>query len=299
MTTGTSAPGGGAPGPPGAAFPLVATCWTTAGSARPLDASEVSDLDALDRVRAVAEGGWSGLGFAHADLLQIRRTHGFAAVARAAEQAGITHVEVELVVDWWLPEPAWRPRWELLLEAADAFGSPFVKAGTAFGAPWADLSPLVRPLRRLGREAAGHGLRVALEPLPFSMVGSVPAGADLVRAVDDPAVGLAVDLWHVVRAGTSLAELAACLTPELVVAVELDDADAEPVGTLFEDTRDHRRYCGEGVQDVVGFVRVLQDLGFRGPWGVEILSQEHRRASLTEGLRRARDTALACLHAAR
>lgn len=282
-----------------AEVPLVATCWTTAGTARPLDASEVSEHDVLERIRAVAEGGWCGLGLAHQDLEHLRATRGLDTVARAAADAGITHVEVELIGDWWLPEAAWRPRWDLLLEAADAFGSPFVKAGTAFSDPWADLSSLVPPLRRLAREAADHGLRVALEPLPFSMVGSLPAGADLVRAVDHPAAGLAVDFWHVFRAGTSLTELADCLTLDLVVAVELDDADAEPVGTLFEDTRDHRRYCGEGVQDVVGFIRVLDALGFPGPWGVEILSEEHRANSLTGGLRRARDTALACFAAAR
>lgn len=274
---------------------LVATCWTTAGTARPLDASEIASYSPLERIRAVADGGWAGLGFAHQDLERIRATTGFAVVAAAARDAGLTHVEVELVTDWWLPEESWRPRWDLLLEAAEAFGSPFVKAATEFSAPWSDLSRLVDPLRCLAIEAAEHGTRVALEPLPFSMVGSVPAAADLVRAVDHPGAGLAVDLWHVVRAGTTLDELAQCLTADLVAAVELDDADAEPVGTLFEDTRDRRRYCGEGAQDVRGFVAVLRRLGFTGPWGVEILSDEHRGLDLTTGLARARGTALACL----
>lgn len=278
---------------------LVATCWTTAGTARPLDASEVSSFTPFERIDAVAAGGWCGLGFAHEDLGLVRDGVGFAAVARHARAAGLTHLEVELVSDWWLPEGAWRDRWDLLLEAAEAFGAPFVKAGSAFSEPWADLTPLVEPLRRLAVEAGERGVRIALEPLPFSMVGSLPAGADLVRAVDHPAAGLAVDFWHVFRAGTSLPELSAALTPDLVVAVELNDADAEPVGTLFEDTRDRRRYCGEGVQDVVGFVRAMDDLGFAGPWGVEVLSEEHRAAPLAEGLARARTTALDCFERAR
>lgn len=139
---------------------------------------------------------------------------------------------------------------------------------------------------------------MALEPLPFAEVESLPRGADLVRAVDHPACGLAVDLWHVARAGTSPEALRESLTADVVVAVELDDADADVVGTLFEDTRDRRRYCGEGELDVVGFVRVLHEVGFRGPWGVEILSDEHRSLPLAEGLRRARETALTCLAAA-
>jgi len=278
---------------------LIATCWTTAGTARPLDASEVASSSPEERIEAVAAGGWAGLGFAHQDLAAMREGPGLARVARAARDAGLQHVEVELITDWWLGDEAWRERWDLLLEAAEVFGSPFVKAGTAFSDPWPDLSGLVAPLRRLAVEAGRRGVRVALEPLPFSMVGSVPVGADLVRAVEHPAAALAVDFWHVFRAGTSLDELADALTLDLVAAVELNDADAEPVGTLFEDTRDRRRYCGEGVQDVPGFIRVLDRLGYQGPWGVEILSDEHRAAPMQEGLARARSTTLRCFETAR
>lgn len=277
---------------------LIATCWTTSGTARPLDASEVASYAPEERIEAVARGGWAGLGFAHEDLAAMREGPGFGRVARAARDAGLQHVEVELITDWWLGEEAWRERWDLLLEAAETFGSPFIKAGTAFSEPWVDLSGLVEPLRHLAVEAGRRGVRVALEPLPFSMVGSVPAGAELVRAVDHPAAALAVDCWHVFRAGTALDELAAALTLDLVAAVELNDADAEPVGTLFEDTRDRRRYCGEGAQDVPGFIRVLDQLGYRGPWGVEMLSDEHRAASLDDGLARARSTTLRCFEAA-
>jgi sugar phosphate isomerase/epimerase len=274
---------------------LVATCWTTSGNARPLGVSEVSPYTPFQRIDAVADGGWAGLGFAHQDLDLMHRTRGFAEVAAHARSRGLRHVEVELVGDWWLDESVWRPRWALLLEAAEAFGSPFIKAGTAFSTPWTDLGPLVEPLRRLAQEAADHGTKVALEPLPFSMVGSLPVGAELLERVGHPAAGLVVDFWHVFRAGTSLDELRACLSPEMVVAVELNDADAEAVGDLFEDTRDRRRYCGEGAQDVVGFVDAVIDLEFTGPWGVEILSDEHRAAGLRAGLERARTTTLGCL----
>jgi sugar phosphate isomerase/epimerase len=83
-----------------------------------------------------------------------------------------------------------------------------------------------------------------------------------------------------------------------VVQVELDDADPEVVGTLFEDTRDHRRYPGEGSFDLTGFVEVVRGTGFTGPWGVEILSDAHRALPLDVGLARARDAALAVLRRA-
>jgi hypothetical protein len=42
-----------------------------------------------------------------------------------------------------------------------------------------------------------------------------------------------VDAWHVFRAGTSLAELRAALSPEMIFGVELVDAAHDEIGTLF------------------------------------------------------------------
>ncbi len=274
---------------------LLATCWTSAGAVRPRDEPEVSPIPVEERVRAVAAGGWAGIGLAQGDLEVVAATIGIEDLARQIRTAGLRYVEVELLTDWWLDAALWRPRWELLTAAATTLGAGTVKLGTAFGEPVADLGPFVEPARILAREAADLGFRLALEPLPFALVGSLPQGAELARRVDHPAFGLCVDAWHVFRAGTSLKALAACLTPGLVVNVELNDADPEPIGTLFEDTRDRRRYPGEGSFDLPGFVDVLSTAGFTGPWGVEMLSDEHRGLPLEEALRRARDSTLSLL----
>jgi sugar phosphate isomerase/epimerase len=70
--------------------------------------------------------------------------------------------------------------------------------------------------------------------MAFSMVGSVPAAADLMRKVGMPGRGVVVDYWHVFRAGTSLDELSAGLDADQIFGVELNDAAAEIRGTLFE-----------------------------------------------------------------
>jgi len=280
---------------PGAGIRLVATCWTSAGSSAPLVSPELSPFDASLRVRTAAETGWSGVGFGQDDLARVSETTGFAALRREIERAGLEHVEVELASGWWRADDSWRPTWQLLLEASRELDASFIKIGTDHAATAHENAPLVEPLRRLGDEALDAGARVALEPLPFGMVASIPQGAELVRAADHPAVGLVVDFWHVFRAGTPLGELERALAarPGVVFGVELSDADAEPRGTLFEDTRDNRRLIGEGAQDVEGFIRTMRRVGFDGPWGVEILSAEHRARPLREALEVARATALA------
>jgi sugar phosphate isomerase/epimerase len=276
---------------------LMATCWTSAGDVRPLDDPEISPWPVEARVSAVAAGGWAGIGLAQGDLEVVAATIGFDVLGRQIRDAGLRYAEVELLADWWREPECWRPRWDLLTSAAHALGAQTIKIGTAFGVAVIDHRPFVEPARALAREAEDLGLRLALEPLPFALVASVPQGARLAQDVDHPSFGLCIDAWHVFRAGTSLDELARCLSAELVVSVELDDADPEPVGTLFEDTRDRRRYPGEGSFDLRGLVDVLRTIGFDGPWGVEMLSDEHRGLALPEGLRRARDGALQVLAA--
>ena len=270
---------------------LVATCWTSAGNVAPLDKPEVSPFDAIDRVRAVASTGWAGIGFAHDDLKVVRETIGFAALRAEIDNVGLRHTEVELATGWWREDGvSWRETWELLLEAAQELGASFIKVGTEFGSPVDDITPFVIPLRRIADEAASVGTRVALEPLPFALIGTIPQGSDLIRAANHPAAGLLVDFWHVFRADTTLVDLVACLDPDMVFGVELCDAQPEVVGTLFEDTRDRRNLVGRGAQDVVGFIRGMREVGFQGPWGVEILSTEHRQRPLIDALTVARDT---------
>ncbi|MET0695668.1 MAG: sugar phosphate isomerase/epimerase family protein [Propionibacteriaceae bacterium] len=272
---------------------LVATCWTSAGNVKPLDRPELSPFSAIDRIAAVAATGWVGIGFGQDDLRVVGETVGFPALRAEIEAAGLRHVEVELASDWWRTDDlSWRTTWELLLEAAEGLQASFIKIGTAFGSPLQDFTPLVDPLRHLADEAAAAGTRVALEPLPFGLIGSIPQGAALIRATDHPAAGLLVDFWHVFRAGTTLPELVSCLDADLVYGVELSDAWAAPVGTMFEDTRDRRTLIGHGAQDVSGFIGAMREVGFEGPWGVEILSSEHRRLPLTEALSVARNSAL-------
>ena len=94
--------------------------------------------------------------------------------------------------------------------------------------------------------------------------------------------GLIIDMWHTERGGTPPAELAA-VPLRHIVGVELSDADAAQVGTLFEDTANRRRLCGEGSFDLQGCIsaprrRLDQALG------VEILSEAFRRLPVREAV---------------
>ena len=99
-----------------------------------------------------------------------------------------------------------------------------------------------------------------------------------------------IDVWHIERAHTPVADLAS-VPLNRIIGVELNDADPQVVGTLFEDTVHRRRYCGAGSFDLTGIITALRTAGWTGPWGVEILSEEHRSLPVREALSRAASSA--------
>jgi sugar phosphate isomerase/epimerase len=277
---------------------LIATCWTSAGDVTPMAPSEKSPHDVLERVRAVSVTGWSGIGIGFDDLKHVDDSIGFPALRKAISDAGLTYTEVELIDNWRQAADTANDVRDLLFRAATELDAIHVKIATPVGPVQSDPEWFVDSLRRLADHAGERGVHLALESMPYTMLGSVPQAANLVRTVDRANLGLLIDSWHVFRAGTTLEDLRQSLTPEIIFGVELDDAAELPIGALLEDSINERLLCGEGTFDLVGLVRTLVDVGFRGPWGTEIISRTHRGLPLLEALDKARGATASVLSAA-
>jgi sugar phosphate isomerase/epimerase len=284
---------------------ILATCWTWAGDAAPARGDETSPETIADRLSAVADAGWQGIGLVHADLAKVRDSIGLDQLARLIADNGITTVELEFISNWWtsgaLREESDRVRRELF-DAAAVLGVRTIKIGAelqSFGVenPVA-LEDFQTAFDAIATDAGRHGLRVAMEPMPMSNITTIAEGCRLVTEVGNPHGGLVVDTWHVARAGTPYAELPALLPIEHVFVVELDDAAAEVQGTLWDDTIDHRLLPGEGDLDTAAFIAALHQAGWRGHWGVEIISETHRTKPLRQAVTDAADKTRAALDAA-
>lgn len=277
---------------------LMATCWTTAGTALPLPGQSRSSLPLAERIATAARGGWRGFGLVHADLETYLTTGSLKDLRRLFNDHGIEHIELELIEHWWATDER-RPGSDVvrrdLFTAAEALGAQTIKIGPETTPQPVDPDEFAASFAALATEAAAHGTRVALEFLPFATHGnSLAMGIDLVTRVAHPAGGLCLDIWHVARPGADYAMIATALPVEYIFSVELNDAAPTPVGTLFEDTIHRRLLPGQGDFDVPAFINAVRATGFDGPWGVEILSDHHRTLPLAEGLTQARDATLAC-----
>lgn len=281
-----------------AAVDLIATSWTSAGDVRPGRTGGVSPVDVDDRIAAIAGSGYAGIGLGRDDLEHLRDTIGFPALRDRIAGAGLRHVEVEFLNDWWLEGPrraASDADRAVLLDAAEALGARHVKVGCGSFGDSRDHGRLLAELQRLGDEAAAHGTRIALEPGAGSALDLTGEAIALLRELRHPALGLMLDPWHLVRAGLPFEQVLADLPAELIVAVELSDGYAVCEGTLFDDTFDRRLPPGRGDFDVPAFVAAVRSAGFDGPWGVEVMSERTRRQAPADVLAECATAARECL----
>src|SRR3954468_1745341 len=272
---------------------LLATCWTSAGDAASDRPDLRSPLSLRERVEAASAAGFRGFGLLSDDLPAAVAAYGLNGIRVLLADNGIAHLELEGIPYWWDDGrhrvESDRVRQELL-QAAEALGARHLKV-----TPDGDDGPWNRDLwtarfAALAAQAADVGARLGLEFFPWSNVKTLRDGLRLVVDSGHPAGGVIIDTWHVARAQTPASELAD-VPLDRIVGVELNDADAHAVGTLFEDTVHRRRYCGEGVFDLTGMISALRKAGWNGPWGVEILSDKHRAQPVREALARVAATA--------
>src|SRR3954462_14151581 len=209
------------------------------------------------------------------------------------DDTGIVDLELEGIPDWWDNGPRREESDRIrhaLLTAAETLRARHIKVPPdGADAPW-NPNHWAAKLAELAAQADGVGARLGLEFFPWSNIKTLHDGLRLVEDAGHDAAGVVIDVWHIERAHTPVADLAS-VPLHRIIGVELNDADPEVVGTLFEDTVHRRRYCGEGSFDLPGIITALRAAGWTGPWGVEILSEEHRSLPVRDALDRAADSA--------
>lgn len=275
---------------------LIATCWTSAGNAAPLGPTEHSPLPISERITAIAETGWAGIGLVHDDLLAVRDTIGYEELGRQIKAAGLGIIEVEFINGWWstgAERKAADKIQEELFEAATILGARHIKVGAGNADDPLPIELMTSAFSDLADQAADAGIRLALEATPFSNLRTTAEAVQVVSGSNEFSGGLMIDIWHTAKSGLSNQEVWQLVPMDRVFAVEIDDGFHKTNGTLFEDTINNRAYCGRGDFDPASFVKYALQAGYQGPWGVEIISQEHRETPLVEGLKLAFDTAIA------
>jgi sugar phosphate isomerase/epimerase len=256
---------------------LLASYWTISCGIPHTD-SEYSPFDFRDRVESAARAGFKGFGLWHADLEHVLKTRSLREMKQILDDNGITHIELEFLTDWFLEGERKRQsdiRKRLLLDAAETLRAHHLKVGDFFQEK-ASMPRLIDAFARLCAEGAERGTKVGFELMPFAMIQTLEDSQKLVEGTGADNAGICLDTWHIVKLKIPFDHVRRIPLP-YITSVELNDGTFDCPWTLHEDTVNHRRLCGEGEFDVTGFIQAVQDAGYDGPWGIEVLSAELRK----------------------
>ena len=255
---------------------LLASYWTISCGIPHTD-REYSPFDFRDRVESAAKAGFKGFGLWHADLEHVLKTRSLQEMKQILDDNGIAHLELEFLTDWFLEGERKKQSdtcRKLLLDAAEALGAHHVEVGDFFQEK-ASMPHLIEAFAGLCAEAADRGTKVGFELMPFAMIRTLEDSLELVKESGAANGGICLDTWHIVKLKIPFDQLRR-IPSQYLTSVELNDGTFDCPWSLHEDTVNHRRFCGEGEFDVPGFIRAVQDAGYDGPWGVEVLSAELR-----------------------
>jgi sugar phosphate isomerase/epimerase len=179
----------------------------------------------------------------------------------AAFCAAIGCHRLQLVLPATTRGPSKEERWKTVRDRLAAISGVLAKHDVRLGLEF--LGPLVFRTRTSG---GGRGRRgEAAEtpssppPPPVPFVWTLPETIKL-GTESGPNVGVTLDAWHWHHSGGTVADIQACDAAR-IVHVHVSDARQMPP----EDVQDNMRLLpGEGVIDLLGFFKALQQIGYQG-----------------------------------
>jgi sugar phosphate isomerase/epimerase len=276
---------------------LVNLYWTSSGPVEVHAGREWSLFEWGDRCAEAAKVGFRGIGIWHADLEHVLETLSLREMKQALDDNGLEYLELEFLQDWFLDPEDERRRAsdeyrELLLDAAGALDAHHIKVGNIPGTP-CPVPQITEHYAELCAEAANHtDARVVYEFMPFDVnVRSVDAAMEVVEGAGAENGGVAIDTWHMSKLDISPDDLRR-IPPNYLAWVELSDGQLEDMEDPIDETVNHRRLPGEGEFDIRAYIDACREIGYPGPWGVEVLSEELRNSPIEEIFKRAYETTI-------
>jgi len=268
---------------------LMSLYWTTAGVFP--SCGEISRFDFEDRVQAAAKVGFAGIGIWHTDLEHVLQYRTLKEIKRILDDHGMKHIELEFLTDWFLDgarKAESDSRKKRLFEASEALHAKHIKVGDFYNTT-CPMPRIVEAFATICKEAENYGATIGFEIMGCSMIGNIKDALTMVKTAGAKNGGLIIDIYQVANLGMTYEEINS-VPLEYLTSVELND------GTL-PGSPDHdpsnRRFCGEGEYDIKGFINCVKNMGYIGPWGVEVISEKLAMLPLNELSTRAFNTTIA------
>jgi sugar phosphate isomerase/epimerase len=262
---------------------FIGSFWTLAVGADPMGDQRCLH-DFRTRVEIAAKAGFTGMGFWHADILEIRKKHSFEDMKHILDANGIVNVEVEWLLDWYCTDARKAASDEirvLLLDAAEGLRARHIKIAD-LGNDCADVLQMTEAFAPLCRQAAERGTNILFEMLPaqFSHAPSLDQVLALTRGSGERNGGVMLDNLHLQRIGIGSDEIVRKLKAGDLIGVEINDGALAVPLNFLDSVVNKRLLPGDGEFDIAAFLQALWTVGYDGPIGVEVLNEYMRKWDL-------------------
>lgn len=111
------------------------------------------------------------------------------------------------------------------------------------------------------------------------MDNTLPKAWERLRRLDQPNIGLVVDLFHICALGGDASHLDG-IPAERIYEVQLCDMAAQPPQdkqAIMTIAKHQRQLPGAGIIDIGSFIDKLKSAGYQGPVGIEVFNDALKR----------------------
>ncbi|PPI86361.1 sugar phosphate isomerase/epimerase family protein [Candidatus Pantoea edessiphila] len=132
-------------------------------------------------------------------------------------------------------------------------------------------------LRWMASEAIRYKMKIMYEPMAWCSVdNTLPLAWERIKRLDQPNIGLVVDLFHVYALGGDALQLDD-IPVDRIYEVQLCDIAEKPPkdkNSLINIARHERQLPGKGIIQIDCFIDKLKSIGYRGPIGIEVFNDK-------------------------
>lgn len=156
---------------------------------------------------------------------------------------------------------------ELAMQAAAEIGIPIINCGP--GGKTGEAGSLEQTINELGslvKMAERYGVTLCVKAHVGHSVYNTPTTLEVMKAISSPNFGIDMDPSHIYRANENPVEAIAAVVSR-VKHVHIRDCKGRQQGPGKPEMQAN----GRGDIDLVGYVRVLHENGYRGPLNLEII----------------------------
>jgi sugar phosphate isomerase/epimerase len=256
---------------------------------------QIGDLEQF--VKLASEYGFGAIDAGGGELEELIAKHGKEGTASFLREHGVQIGSIGLAPQWRTTEEDFRAGLSRLVKDAEAAAALGCTACCTYVLPATDFNAAhfmalaTRRLRTCAQILGAYGISLGLEFVgphhlrtawknPF--IWDLNSTLDWIETIGERNVGLLFDAYHWYTNELTLADIYK-LSPAQITHVHINDAPDVPVSEVLDNGR---LYPGEGVIDLGGFLKALNEIGYKGVISQEILTKQPPTAAVETLLQR-------------